>query len=159
MTGHPYHDVAITGIFNTEQARVLEGEDSMSISFKGALGALADAGLSVRDVDGVVGQFAHDFAYQARLGPVWTSSSWQGIPAVLQAATAIASGMATTVLVIGGAAAVYTDRASTAPWTRPSSEFVAPYGMFTAAEFAARGASPHVHVRHEARRARRRSLR
>ena len=26
--------------------------------------------------------------------------------------------------------------ASTAPWTRPTSEFVAPYGMFTAAEFA-----------------------
>ena len=39
----------------------------MSISFKGALGALADAGLSIRDVDGVVGQFAHDFVYQARL--------------------------------------------------------------------------------------------
>jgi acetyl-CoA acetyltransferase len=136
MTGHPYHDVAITGIFNTEQARVLEGEDSMSISFKGAMGALDDAGLEIRDIDGVVGQFAHDFSYQARLMPVWTSSSWQGIPAVLQAASAIASGMATRVLVIGGAAGVYTDRASTAPWTRPSSEFVAPYGMFTAAEFA-----------------------
>jgi hypothetical protein len=31
MSSHPYHDVAITGVFNTEQARVLEGEDSMSI--------------------------------------------------------------------------------------------------------------------------------
>src|SRR4029077_11023934 len=37
MAQHPYHDVAITGIFNTEQARVLEGEDSMSIAFKGGL--------------------------------------------------------------------------------------------------------------------------
>ena len=37
---------------------------------------------------------------------------------------------------LAGAAGVYTDRASTAPWTRPSSEFVAPFGMFTAAEFA-----------------------
>jgi acetyl-CoA acetyltransferase len=133
---HPYHDVAIAGVYNTEQARVLEGEDSMSISFEGALGALADAGLSVRDVDGVVGQFANEFVYQARLAPAWVSSSWQGIPAVLHAATAVATGMATNVLIMGGAAGVYVDRAATAPWTRPSSEFVAPFGMFTAAEFA-----------------------
>ena len=37
---------------------------------------------------------------------------------------------------MAGTAGVYVDRASTAPWTRPSSEFVAPFGMFTAAEFA-----------------------
>jgi acetyl-CoA acetyltransferase len=145
MSSHPYHDVAITGVYNTEQARVLEGEDSMSISFQGALGALADAGLAIRDVDGVVGQFATDFVYQARLNPAWTSSSWQGVPAVLQAASAIAAGMATRVLIIGGAAGVYVDRASTAPWTRPSSEFVAPYGMFTAAEFAL-VARRHMHL-------------
>ena len=136
MSSHPFHDVAISGIFNTEQARVLEGENSMSISFKGAFGALADAGLAVRDIDGVVGQFANDFVYQGRLSPAWVSSSWQGVPAVLHAAMAIATGMATNVLVIGGAAGVYVDRSSTAPWTRPSSEFVAPFGMFTAAEFA-----------------------
>lgn len=136
MATHPYHDVAITGIFNTEQARVLEHDDSMSIAFKGALGALADAGLGIRDVDGVVGQFANDYVYQARLSPTWVTSSWSGIPAILQAATAIAAGMATKVLVLAGTAGVYVDRASTAPWTRPSSEFVAPFGMFTAAEFA-----------------------
>ena len=145
MTSHPYHDVAITGVFNTEQARVLEGEDSMSISFKGALGALADAGLSIRDIDGVVGQFANDFVYQARLSPAWVSSSWQGIPAVLHGAMAIATGAATNVLIIGGAAGVYVDRSSTAPWTRPSSEFVAPFGMFTAAEFAL-VARRHMHM-------------
>jgi acetyl-CoA acetyltransferase len=135
-SSHPFHDVAIAGVFNTEQARVLEDEDSMSISFKGAFGALADAGVGIREVDGVIGQFANDFVYQARLSPAWISSSWQGIPAVLQAASAIAVGMATRVLIIGGAAGVYVDRAATAPWTRPSSEFVAPFGMFTAAEFA-----------------------
>ena len=145
MTDHPYHDVAITGVFNTEQARVLEGEDSMSISFKGAFGALEDAGLAIREVDGIVGQFATDFAYQARLSPVWISSSWQGIPAVLQGASAIAAGMATRVLILGGAAGVYTERVSTAPWTRPSSEFVAPFGMFTAAEFAL-VARRHMHM-------------
>ena len=96
MAAHPYHDVAITGIFNTEQARVLEGEDSMSIAFKGGLGALADAGLGIRDVDGVVGQFANDFVYQARLSPAWVVSSWSGIPAILQAATAIADAACST---------------------------------------------------------------
>ena len=59
-----------------------------------------------------------------------------GIPAVLEVAAAIATGLASTVLISAGSAGVYTDRASTAPWTRPSHEFVAPFGMFTAAEFA-----------------------
>jgi len=67
---------------------------------------------------------------------VLVASSWSRIPAILQAATAIAAGMATKVLVMAGTAGVYVDRAATAPWTRPSSEFVAPFGMFTAAEFA-----------------------
>jgi acetyl-CoA acetyltransferase len=145
MTPHPYHDVAIVGIHNTEQARVLDGEDSLSIAFKGALGALADAGIGVRDIDGVVGQFAQDLAYQARLGPAWVSTSWSGIPSVLQAATAIAAGMARTVLLFAGTAGVYVDRAATAPWTRPNSEFVAPFGMFTAAEFAL-VARRHMHM-------------
>jgi acetyl-CoA acetyltransferase len=35
-----------------------------------------------------------------------------------------------------GGAGIYTDRAATAPWTRPSHEFVVGYGLFTAAEFA-----------------------
>jgi acetyl-CoA acetyltransferase len=144
-SSHPYHDVAITGVYNTEQARVLEGESSFSIAYKGALGALDDAGLGIRDLDGIVGSVAFDLAYQARLAPVWTAVSWQGIPAVLQAAGAIACGLATRVLIVDGAAAVYTDRAATAPWTRPTSEFVAPYGMFTASEFALI-ARRHMHV-------------
>ena len=138
MSSHPFHDVAITGVFNTEQARVLEGEDSLSISMKGALGALADAGIGVHDVDGVVGQHAYDYAYQARLTPAWLSVSWQGIPVLLQAATAIASwpgdscardqrrGRAST-----------SSRASTAPWTRPRQRI--------------RGAVRHVHGRRSSR--------
>ena len=136
MTRHPLHDVAIVGVHNTKQARVLEGHDSRSITFEAGLGAIADAGLSARDIDGVMGQFGSDFVYQARLGPVWRSMNSLGVLAILEAAAAIAAGYATTVLVSGGSAAVYTERASTAPWTRPSNEFVAPFGMFTAAEFA-----------------------
>ena len=136
MVAHPFHDVAIVGVFNTEQARVLEGHDSRSITFAAGMGALADAGIGPRAIDGVIGQTGSDLLYQARSGPVWRSYSGMGIPAVLEAAGAIATGLASTVLISAGSAGVYTDRASTAPWTRPAHEFVAPFGMFTAAEFA-----------------------
>jgi acetyl-CoA acetyltransferase len=145
MARHFLHDVAIVGVFNTTQARVLEGHDSRSITFEAGLGAIDDAGLTIRDIDGVTGQGSNDFLYQARLGPVWRSASGFGIPGVLDAAGAIAAGQTTTVLTSAGSAGVYTERASTAPWTRPAHEFVAPFGMFTAAEFALM-ARRHMHL-------------
>ena len=81
MARHPFHDVAIVGVHNTKQARVLEGHDSRSITFEAGLGALADAGLATarhrrrhRPVRG------SDFVYQARIGPVWRSMSRHGHP-------------------------------------------------------------------------------
>ena len=142
---HPFHDVAIVGIHNTEQARVLEGHDDRSISLEAALGAVADAGLEPRDIDGVVGPFGNDFLYQSRIGPAWRSLTATGIPAMLEGAMAIASGMASTVLFATGGAGSYTQRSATAPWTRPTNEFVGAYGMFTAAEFALM-ARRHMHV-------------
>jgi acetyl-CoA acetyltransferase len=133
---HTFHDVAICGIHNTRAARRLDGQDSRSITVEAALGALADAGLSLGQVDGVVGPLAGDITYQARLGPIWRSLAVLGIGAVFEAAWAIAAGFASTVVVAGGNAGVYVDRARAAPWTRPDNELVAPYGMFTAAEFA-----------------------
>ena len=41
---HPYRDVAIVGVHNTQQARQLPGHTSSTIAMEGALGALADAG-------------------------------------------------------------------------------------------------------------------
>jgi len=110
-----------------------------------SLGAIADAGLHPRDIDGVVGGLASNFLYQSRIGPAWRSLSPLGIPAVLEAAMAIASGLATTVLVATGEAGSYRNHGSTAPWTRPTNEFVACYGMFTAAEFALM-ARRHMHM-------------
>jgi acetyl-CoA acetyltransferase len=133
---HPFHEVAVVGVHNTPQARVLEGHDSRSITFAAGIGAISDAGLTPRDVDGMIGMSSSDILYQSRSGPVWRSYSGMGIPAVLEAAGAIANGLASIVLISAGSAGVYTDRASTAPWTRPTNEFVAPFGMFTAAEFA-----------------------
>lgn len=136
MPNHPFHDVVIAGAFNARQARVLAGETSFSITLEAALGAIADAGLDVRDVDSVTGALSSDLAYELGLGPVWQSASQLGVPAVIEAAAQIATGISDVVLVAAGSAGVYTDRSSTAPWTRPNNEFVAPYGMFTAAEFA-----------------------
>ncbi len=136
MAKHPFHDVAIVGVHNTKQARVLEGYDSQTITWEAGMGAITDAGLGPRDIDGTVGMAGSDVLYQARSGPIWRSHSGMGIPAVLEVAGAIANGLATTVLISAGSAGVYTDRAATAPWTRPMHEFVAPFGMFTAAEFA-----------------------
>jgi acetyl-CoA acetyltransferase len=136
MAKHPFHDVAIVGVHNTKQARVLEGYDSRTITMEAGLGAVADAGLTPKDIDGVVGVSGADFIYQNRIGPVWRSMSQLGIPGVLEAAGAIANGLASIALVSAGSAGIYTERQSTAPWTRPANEFVVAFGMFTAAEFA-----------------------
>ena len=145
MTAHPLHQVAVVGVHNTRQAKVLEGHDSRSIALEAAFGAIADAGLSPRDIDGVVGNFGSDFLYQTRIGPAWRSLSPLGIPAVLEAALAIAAGLATTVLIATGEAGSHRQHSATAPWTRPTNEFVASYGMFTAAEFALM-ARRHMHL-------------
>jgi acetyl-CoA acetyltransferase len=145
MAKHPFHDVAIVGIHNTRQARVLDGYDSRSITLEAGFGAVADAGLRPLDIDGVVGATGSDFVYQTRIGPVWRSMSGLGIPALLEAAAVIATGMASVVLVSAGSAGLYTERQSTAPWTRPTNEFVASYGMFTAVEFAL-VARRHMHL-------------
>jgi len=142
---HPFRDVAVVGIHNTQQAKVLEGHDSQSIALEASLGAIDDAGLSPRDIDGVVGGLASNFLYQSRIGPAWRSMSPLGIPAVLEGAMAIACGLATTVLVATGEAGSYREHSRTAPWTRPTHEFVASYGMFTAAEFALM-ARRHMHM-------------
>jgi acetyl-CoA acetyltransferase len=132
---HPFRDVAIVGAYNTPQARSIDGHNSRSITFAAGLGALADAGLTLRDVDGFLGFAAGDFSYQARSGPVWRLSACD-FPGILAGAGAIAAGLASVVLAATGGAGVYVDRGATAPWTRPSNEFVAPFGMYTAAEFA-----------------------
>ncbi len=133
---HPFHDVAIVGVHNTAQARQLPGHDSPSIALAGALGALADAGIDPAEVDGSVGEFADLLLLRLGLGMATRRPNRLGIPMLLDAAAMVATGECTTVLVAAGGAALYTDRAQTAPWTRPPNEFVVSYGLFTAAEFA-----------------------
>jgi acetyl-CoA acetyltransferase len=136
LVPHPYRNVAIVGIHNTAQARVLEGHDSRSLALEGALGAVADAGLTVSSIDGVVGEFAQDLVTDLNLGPCTRQPSGLGIPAVVAAANLVTSGECTVVALGAGGASLYTERSATAPWTRPANELVVGYGLFTAAEFA-----------------------
>jgi acetyl-CoA acetyltransferase len=95
------------------------------------------SGIAIDDIDGVVGQFSSELAYALRIGPAWVpAGGFAGIPQVLEAAGAIALGHCRAVLIAGGGAGTYTDASSTAPWTRIATEFVLPFGIYTALEFA-----------------------
>ncbi len=135
----------VAGVHNTRQARRLEGETSRSLIVQATKAALADAGLSLEDVDGIsAGAQGNPLIYDLRLGPAWMGMQF-GLAMVLEAAAAIQAGEAEVVLIVTAEAGVYTDRDSTAPWTRPGNEFVIPWGLFTAAEFAL-VARRHMHM-------------
>ncbi len=133
---NPYRNVAIAAVSNSRQARRLDGSDSLSITLDAALSVLDTAGMDPGEVDGVAGRHGTALAYRLGIGPVWDPRLSGGVDAVLTVAAAVAAGAANVVLLADGEAGAYTDREAMAPWTRPGNEFVAPFGMFTAAEFA-----------------------
>lgn len=134
---------AIVGVHNTRQGRRLDGETSRSLAVKAV--QVDDAGLSLHDVDGVsAGALSASLIYDLRIGPAWQGLGF-GIGMVTEAAAAIEHGMADVVMLVSAQAGQYRDHQATAPWTRPENEFVAPWGMFTAAEFALI-ARRHMHV-------------
>ncbi|ELP44064.1 hypothetical protein D522_24491 [Mycobacterium avium subsp. paratuberculosis S5] len=130
---------------NTRQGRRLDGETSRSLALKAIRGALDDAGLCLDDVDGIsAGPLSTALIYDLRLGPAWQGLGF-GVGMITEAATAIEHGMAEVVVLVASQAGEYRDHEATAPWTRPENEFVAPWGMFTTAEFALI-ARRHMHV-------------
>jgi acetyl-CoA acetyltransferase len=155
IAANPLHGIAIVGAHNTPQARRLEGHTSESVTALAIRGALDDAGLTFADVDGYSVTPIHpsrgqkdeslDWAYRAGVRSAWAGSAMLAIPALLEAALAIASGQCTTVVVASGQAGLYTDRAATAPWTRPTNEFVECWGLYTAAEYSL-VARRHMHL-------------
>src|SRR5262249_48825559 len=127
---------AIVGVHNTRQGRRLDGETSRGLALKAIRGALDDAGLTLDDVDGIsAGPLSTALIYDLRLGPAWQGLGF-GVGMITEAAAAIEYGMADVVVLVAAQAGEYRDHKATAPWTRPENEFVAPWGMFTAAEFA-----------------------
>jgi acetyl-CoA acetyltransferase len=126
---------AIAGVYNTKQGRRLEGETTRRLAVQAVLGALDDAGLTLDDVDGITSEQTASLIYDLRLGPAWQGSTF-GVGMVTEAVMAVEYGLAEVVVLVAAQAQAYRDHAATAPWTRPENEFVAPWGMFTAAEFA-----------------------
>ncbi len=133
----------IVGAFNTRQARVLEGETSDTITLAAITGALADAGVGIRDVDGVnvlpgldFNNGSRAFGYALGLEYFWAGRAAPGPAAVVEAKRAIESGTATTVVLASGQASIHTDKGAVAPWTRPPNEFIECWGLHTPAEFA-----------------------
>jgi acetyl-CoA acetyltransferase len=136
---------AIVGVHNTRQGRHLDGETSRGLALKAIQGALDDAGLTLDDVDGIgASPLSTALIYDLRIGPAWQGMAF-GVGMITEAATAIEHGMADVVVLVAAQAGEYRDHEATAPWTRPENEFVAPWGMFTAAEFALI-ARRHMHV-------------
>lgn len=141
------HQVAIVGVSTSEQRRQLE-RTALSACLDAALGAIADAGLDLKDIDGIAGRWpgpggtvmhpgSLDWATLLGIPVRWVQDTYpQGVPAVLDAAAAIAAGLCNTVLIVGGQAAIRDDTAKVAAYTRPDNEFIAPWGAFTAVHFA-----------------------
>jgi len=149
VSGSPLHDVAIVGAYNTEQAKRLE-RDEMDVLLDAVHGALASAGMSVADIDGFnVTSSTRRFTSREAVmlfgaRPSWTGSDI-GIPAVIEAALAISAGLCETAIIATAQVAAHRERKKTAPWTRPTNEFVECWGLFTPAEFALM-ARRHMHL-------------
>src|ERR1700756_5250827 len=144
-TDRPKRTAAIVGVHNTRQGRRLDGETSRGLALKAIQGALDDAGLTLDDVDGIsAGPLSTTLIYDLRIGPAWQGLGF-GVGMITEAVTAIEPGMADVVVLVAAQAGEYRDHEATAPWTRPENEFVAPWGMFTAAAFALL-APRHIHV-------------
>jgi acetyl-CoA acetyltransferase len=144
-TDRPKRTAAIVGVHNTRQGRRLDGDTSRGLALKAIQGALDDAGLTLDDVDGIsASPLSTALIYDLRIGPAWQGQLF-GVGMITEAATAIEHGMADVVVLVAAQAGEYRDHEATAPWTRPENEFVAPWGMFTAAEFALI-ARRHMHV-------------
>lgn len=145
---HPFHDIAIVGVGMTPQAKQLD-MSTLAASVSAAKSALADAGISHTDVDGICARWpgpggtvfhpgSADWAGLLGIPLRWIGDTYpQGVPAVLDAAAAIATGQCHTVLITGGQAGVMAAAGGrVAAYTRPANEFVEPFGSFTTAQFA-----------------------
>jgi acetyl-CoA acetyltransferase len=144
----PLAGVAIAGVGMTRQAPRLE-TTSLAASLEAAKLALADADMTVHDIDGLEARWpgpggtvfqpgSADWAGLLGIHVNWIGDTYpQGVPAVLDAAAAIAAGLCHTVLITGGQAGVMAAEAGkVASYTRPANEFVEPWGSFTSVQFA-----------------------
>lgn len=115
----PLRDVAIAGIYATQQARQLPTRTSLDLCHEAVLGAIADAGLTPADVDGVAadwpgpGGMAGEASSWARVfgrSLNWVSDGMldaAGTRGVMKAAAAISAGLCDVAVVGGGMAGTF----------------------------------------------------
>ena len=115
MARNPLQEVAIVGAYNTPQAKLLPDWTEPALLLDAIRGGLADAGLTPADVDGVntsswVWRLSpREGAYMLGARPCWTGAE-AGIAGVLEAAAAIATGQAHTVVLAMAQCGEYTER-------------------------------------------------
>ncbi len=146
MSGYRRPQAAIAGIGLTKQAKSID-TTTIEICLEAANLALADAGMTFDDVDGLAARWPGPggskfdpgvWDWTGVLGkPLrWIGDTYpQGVPAALDAAAAVATGQCDVALVIAGQAGML-GGPKVADYTRPENEFVTPWGMLTAAHFA-----------------------
>ena len=139
----------MVGAYNTPQAKKLDTTE-IDCVIDAVNGALASAGLAIEDVDGfnVTSTMQRYTAREAVMlfgaRPSWTGHDI-GIPGVIEAALAISAGLCEVAVIATAQVYAHRERKNTAPWTRPSNEFVECWGLFTPAEFALM-ARRHMHL-------------
>ena len=150
---------AIVGIGNTPYTRGTD-RTTLELHLEASLRALADAGLTTDDVDGVMpsavaGRHAEEFAMNLGLRHLRNATTVHIggaslIASIQNACTAITSGVASCVLVPAGRRGFSGERVSTGQ-TVPEgvmssvSEFERPYGNVAAVQWFAQAAMRHMH--------------
>jgi acetyl-CoA acetyltransferase len=134
-------DVAIVGVYATEQGRQLPERTALDLAQEAVFGAIADAGLTPADVDGVAadwpgpgghpgepGSWARAFGHPLR----WTSDGMldtSGSRGIIKAAAAIDAGLCDVAVVGGGLAGRFVAGGSVGPGTTPL-EFTDVWGAY-----------------------------
>jgi acetyl-CoA acetyltransferase len=155
--------VAVVGVGTTVQTRDADGRSGLSFALEALQRALDDAGLTKHDLQGVFPLVdawpnladppgnSRQTMWARQLGiPIrWftggvNSGNGTGVSALLDATAAIRSGFIDCAALVIGMAATTPSDPRTAPWTRPSDQFTAWTGSYTAAQFAL-AARRHMH--------------
>jgi acetyl-CoA acetyltransferase len=136
MTGMHGGQVAIVGASETSEIGILPDRSMIQLHAEAALNALADAGLSAADVDGVAtaGPMPLEVSHHLGIRPRWLDGTMVGgcsfMLHVRHAAAAIAAGAADVVLVTHGESG--RSRVGVGPYRpnpgSPQGQFEAPFG-------------------------------
>jgi acetyl-CoA acetyltransferase len=129
----------IAGAAETDQLGKLPDHSTLGLHLQAALNALADAGLTTKDIDGIATVSAPgpvQVAHALGVTPRWMDGTGVGGTSFLlhvrHAAAAIAAGQANTVLIThgeSGRSRIGAARFAPAP-SLPPGQFEAPYGVF-----------------------------